>query len=217
MIFPPILYIFATYNGHTQYYYTMLRNIILFIALLSGITVSAVGKSIMLPQEVDNVTFYGVDFSQVNIVGDDAPDSQYLQAFRRINDLFVTEPEKYDIARYLRTHIARYDFEMVAAVNAATDLSRARPMQATLLDKESLAAHISRLPVTGDGVGLIIIADCLDKTRETGYFHILFFDRATRSVIAQASLSGKARGFGLRNHWARAMLNSIRSLRVVRP
>ena len=209
MIFPPILYIFATYNGHTQYYYTMLRNIILFITLLSGITMSAAGRSIMLPQEVDSVTFYGVDFSQVNIVGDDAPDSQYLQAFRRINDLFVTEPEKSDLARY--------DFEMVAAINAATDLSRARPMQATLLDKESLAAHISRLPVTGDGVGLIIIADCLDKTRETGYFHILFFDRATRSVIAQASLSGKARGFGLRNHWARAMLNSIRSLRVVRP
>lgn len=193
----------------------MLRKIILFIALLLGITLNAADKSIILPDGVDDITFYGVDFSQVSIVGDDATDQQYLQAFWRINDLFVAEPKKYDIGKMLPVTISDYDFKVVADINAAIDLSDARSFQTTLLNDETLVDHIAQLPVTGSGVGLIIVADCLDKIQETGYFHFVFFDQSTRAIVAKTCLSGKARGFGLRNHWARAILNCMRELRVV--
>lgn len=194
----------------------MLRKIILLFSVLCAVTSHAADNRIVLPDGVDNITFYGVDFSQVSIVGDDAPDQQYLQAFRRINDLFVTEPKKYNIGKKLPVTISDYDFKVVADINAAIDLSEARSFQAALLNDETLADHIAQLPVTGNGVGLIIVADCLDKIQETGYFHFVFFDQSTRAIVAKTCLSGKARGFGLRNHWARAMLNCMRVLRVVR-
>lgn len=194
----------------------MLRKITLLVLLLCAVTSRANENCIVLPYGVDNITFYGIDFSQVSIVGDDATDEQYLQAFQRMNDLFVAEPKKYNIAKRLPVTISDYNFKVVAQINAAIDLSDARSFQPSLLNDETLAAHIAQLPVTGSGVGLIIVADCLDKTNETGYFHFVFFDQASRTIVAKACLSGKARGFGLRNHWARAILNCMKAMRVSR-
>ncbi len=194
----------------------MLRKITLLIVCLCYITAQAADSRIVLPAEVDDITFYGVDFSLVNIIGDDATDQQYLQAFRRINELFVTEPEKYNIAKCIKSNISEYDFEVVNALNGAIDMAQARPLHSNMLSDEELAAHIAQIPVDGDAVGLIIVADNLNKTQEKGYFHFIFFDQATRTIVAKAFLKGKARGFGLRNHWARAILNSMKSLRVTR-
>lgn len=66
----------------------MSRKITLLILVLCAVMSQAADNRIVLPDGVDNITFYGVDFSQVSIVGDDATDQQYLQAFRRINRPF---------------------------------------------------------------------------------------------------------------------------------
>lgn len=51
------------------------------------------------------VVFYGVDFSLVKVCGADESDTEFLFAFNKINDLFISEGQKYDVAKFMRLPI----------------------------------------------------------------------------------------------------------------
>ena len=46
---------------------------------------------------------YGIDFSLARVSGANESDQQFAEAFRRINQLLITEADKYDFARALRS------------------------------------------------------------------------------------------------------------------
>ena len=47
-------------------------------------------------KDIQSIKFYGVDYSQVKIFGADESPVQFKDAFRRINELFITEAKKLD-------------------------------------------------------------------------------------------------------------------------
>lgn len=44
--------------------------------------------------------FYGVDFSCVDVIGTNEEPGDFIRAFGAINKLFLSEPKKYDVAKF---------------------------------------------------------------------------------------------------------------------
>lgn len=70
------------------------------------------------------VVFYGVDFSLVKVCGADESDTEFLFAFNKINDLFISEGQKYDVAKFMRLPITTK--ELAVAKRATKMPSRLR-------------------------------------------------------------------------------------------
>ncbi len=64
-----------------------------------------------------------------------------------------------------------------------------------------------------EGTGLVIIGELLDKSTYMGTFIVIYFDIASREVLHGQGMTGKARGFGLRNYWAGALYDALKGLR----
>lgn len=193
----------------------MLRKISFIITLLCSIT-QQTAQPIMLPKEIGSITFYGIDFTQVNLVGTDESANYFIRAFNGINRLFTTEMRKYNVEKATKMEVSEYNFDMVNDINAETNIDNARTMKPVRLSDEELASHIASLPVAGSGTGLIIVADCLDKNRNCGGFHFVFFDRSTHAIIASSYIEGAPGGFGLRNYWATSVRNAMKRIKIKR-
>ena len=146
-----------------------MKKLILFLFLSTSLFCFGQGKSAL--KDIQSIKFYGVDYSQVKIFGADESPAQFKDAFRRINELFITE------------------------------------------GKEQIKAAINALPIQKTpGVGMVFIAQFLDKSNNRGTYEVVFFNTETKEIIEEWITDGKARGFGLRNYWAGSIYSALKKL-----
>lgn len=62
------------------------------------------------------------------------------------------------------------------------------------------------------GVGMVFIAQFLDKSNNRGTYEVVFFNTETKEIIEEWITDGKARGFGLRNYWAGSVYSALKKL-----
>ena len=70
-----------------------MKKLSLFLFLSTSLFCFGQGKSAL--KDIQSIKFYGVDYSQVKIFGADESPAQFKDAFRRINELFIGNPEGY--------------------------------------------------------------------------------------------------------------------------
>ncbi len=155
-----------------------------------------------------DLTFFGVDYTNCYFV--------HSQAFYDLDDvkakiiawnnLFKSEYEKYLAKNFSKRKITFSD-EMIRRINEQIDPAT------RVSDDESLYNHLNpeQIPLIIDnykfsseltGIGFILIAECYSKPEEKGSYYVVFFDIPTKKVLTVDRMTGKARGFGLRNYWA---------------
>ena len=78
-----------------------MKKLILFLFLSTSLFCFGQGKSAL--KDIQSIKFYGVDYSQVKVFGADESPVQFKDAFRRINELFITEAKKYNAGKQLPT------------------------------------------------------------------------------------------------------------------
>ena len=160
-----------------------MKKLILFLFLSTSLFCFGQGKSAL--KDIQSIKFYGVDYSQVKIFGADESPVQFKDAFRRINELFITEAKKYNVGKQLKY----------------------------TLSKEQIKAAINALPIQKTpGVGMVFIAQFLDKSNNRGTYEVVFFNTETKEIIEEWITDGKARGFGLRNYWAGSIYSALKKL-----
>lgn len=76
------------------------EKLILFLFLSTSLFCFGQGKSAL--KDIQSIKFYGVDYSQVKVFGADESPAQFKDAFRRINELFITEAKKYNVGKQLK-------------------------------------------------------------------------------------------------------------------
>ncbi|MEG0517939.1 MAG: hypothetical protein RR555_03590 [Bacteroidales bacterium] len=158
-------------------------------------------------QPLPSIQFYGIDFSQVNVIGSRETKDKFLTAFSGINQLLINEAKKYDIGQTVKANITQTSVEI--ANKGVADLANANFINAP--NKEINISDMIK-PYCGNGeTGLVIIAKELNKTTNTGTFIYAFFNGETQKITKQETISGKAKGFGLRNFWAGALYDSMES------
>ena len=166
--------------------------------------------------DYQNVTFFGVDYSVAKVYGSDNTPFQFQDAFYGINRLFLTEPKKYNVEKFLGVDISAVDLEPVEKQIANINLSELliNGYGGYELSNQQIEKAINTLPVASkQGTGLVVVAEVLNKASQRGSYKIVFFDIPTRKVLEIREGKGKAQGFGLRNYWAHSVRDAIKKAR----
>ena len=159
----------------------------------------------------ESVDFLGVDFSAVTVLAADETKLDFISTFGEINQLFLTEAEKYDVGHYLSFNINTIDIE--PAINGLSEL---KELDFVHMHKNSSESDIDIENILSkyepsEGMKLLIIAIELNKSKGYGTYVAVVFNGSTKEIIKTQALAGDAGGFGLRNFWAKTVYNSMKS------
>lgn len=159
------------------------------------------------------VNFYGVDFSRAKAYGAKETGAQFATAFVAINALVFKEWEKYNPEKFIDKNISIVDILATQELNEKVnrrDIVTDSPSY--ILAESDISEMVKMYEIEeSDGIGLVIICELLNKEKNMGNYTIVFFDIATREVLYNKFVTGKAKGIGLRNFWARSLLNAMKS------
>ena len=61
------------------------------------------------------------------------------------------------------------------------------------------------------GIGLVFVAENLNKVEQIGSYYVVFFDMASKEIIDSERKVGKASGIGFRNYWAGSIFNVMKT------
>ena len=162
-----------------------MKKLILFLFLSTSLFCFGQGKSAL--KDIQSIKFYGVDYSQVKIFGADESPAQFKDAFRRINELFITEAKKYNVGKQLKKEVTEISLDAVNQVNENIDLAELMTAKREYtLSKEQIKAAINALPIQKTpGVGMVFIAQFLDKSNNRGTYEVVFFNTETKEIIEE--------------------------------
>jgi len=169
------------------------------------------------------VTWLGIDFSHVKIIGNfaeffDAGEKSTWQIrdiyFPSWNALIMEEPAKYDIRGMLRKGDIVFDLDMISAINAQTPLEMMEAYKTIRFTGEDIQSFLKSYDLKGrEGIGVVFIAECLNKNALEALYHFVAFDMPSGKVLLHERLRGQPSGFGLRNYWANSIHKVIRNIR----
>jgi hypothetical protein len=178
-----------------------------------------------LPQALrsaESVVWAGLDYSLVRMVGPgDFTDAAAIfpGMLDTWNSLFLVE--MMDKARGAVGKPLTPDVAGVTARNRSASVKQVVPAigpedgtAKTHLTAEELAKAVRDCSlVSRKGVGLVFVVDRLVKPEQLGALYIVFFDVATREVLASERKIYKAGGFGFRNYWFRIPKSAVNDLK----
>ena len=181
----------------------------MIFALLSAFLFQVQGVKAQSPN-----VFFGVDFSLAKAYGIEESASELIEAFDKINNLFISEGSKYNPSKAFKSKDMKLTLAMVR--DRIENIDKKELIVDTndyLLMRKDIEEQVKDYN-TGDaeGVGAILIADVLDKSQNKASYHAVVFDIRTKKVISVKQVSGKAKGFGLRNFWAGSMRSALSQL-----
>jgi hypothetical protein len=190
---------------------TKLFLVTVLIACCVGIHTQAQDKAKAMNEKT--ITWYGIDFTlaKFTLVTEDPAVivSQYLKS---INALIQLEPEKYDLKKWFIKTEATLDLEQVDARNAAIDPGTLVISEEHTIAPDDVKKVIAQYNTSGKtGLGLVFVAENLNKVKQTGSYYVCFFDQTTKEIIDSQRYEAKAAGFGFRNYWAGSIYNVMKS------
>jgi hypothetical protein len=169
------------------------------------------------------VTWYGIDFSHVKIVGNFA---EFFEAgerstwqirdvyFPRWNAIILEEPSKYDIRGMLRKGDIGFDIDMMAGINARTPVEEMEAYNTVKFSEEDIQSFVRQYNFNGnEGIAVVFIAESLNKNSMEAWYHFVAIDMRTSNVLVHDRLRGEPSGIGLRNYWANSFHKVIRNIR----
>ncbi len=157
------------------------------------------------------LTFYGVDFSLAKVYGADESRDAFGKAFSDINQLFISQESKYDVACLTGEEVTSKRIS-VACKSTKHHFMVADSIAVFFLEdpEYDCRAEIDallksyELPTAGRS-GMVMIANLLNKAHGEADFYVVIFDTQSREMTSCYHVWGHAGGFGLRNYWANAV------------
>lgn len=177
---------------------TMKRLLILLASVLVAGTVAA--QTTM--KEVRSLTFYGVDFTQAKIVGAEYRPSDMIRAFGQANQVFMNEPNRFNVAKALKVAVERLQLVTARERNLAIPYASLATVEvAEALSPEQVAEVIAAYP-EGSGYGALILGEELNATTSQVRLRMVVFDRTSREIIYQRVAYIECEGDLPREKWA---------------
>ena len=189
-----------------------MKKILLSIVFMALCHILISQEKINLRKDVDNLDFYGVDFSLVKVVGAGETETQFAKAFEAINTLLVDEKNKYnlekflskdDVALHLKHLKGSYD-EIASMDNLKVD-DDDYMIDITTIDKQVQSYKVD----SKYEIGAVLIAELLNKSDGYAKYYLIFFNNKTKDIIETYPMKCKIGGFGLRNFWAKSVYNAL--------
>lgn len=196
----------------------MIRVVFSVIAVMLSLFASAAGRDKGHLADIESFYFYGVDFSMCKMYGVGA-DSASMEQLASINNLFVTEADKYDVERFARKRLEGSDvFKGIAMSKSGAPSSIVTNNKSYQLDSNLVMQKVADMMLEETkGTGLVLFCEMLDKEDKIGIYKIVFFDIESRSIIRSWYRSGDAGGEGVRDYWAKSLYNAMKKMRKHKP
>jgi hypothetical protein len=158
------------------------------------------------------IVWYGIDFTvgKFTLVVED-PAIIVNQYLKSINTLIQMEPEKYDIKKWFNKSETSMDLDQVNERNAKIDpagLVISDENKITLDDVKNVIANYNTKGKPG--LGLIFVAENLNKVKQTASYYVCFFDQDSKEIVDAQRFEAKAVGIGFRNYWAGSVYNIMK-------
>ena len=188
-----------------------------FILGLTG-TVAAQSKKDFFTATDSKTTWLGLDFSDLRIFGDSEADVMAIrdQYFGSINDLILTEPDKYIVAKAFRRSNLVFDLAEVTRLNAEVDPDKLIVMKSEevmQVTPERVQELVNRYKLTESaGYGIVFIMEGFNKSKKVATMYVTIIDMASKKVLLTKRMEGDAAGFGFRNYWARTVYEVLKSI-----
>lgn len=161
-------------------------------------------------------TWFGLDFSKVKLIGSEGFSDPFEikdRYFEAWNQLFVSEPDKYDLGEAFMKDEVDFNLDVVEERNAMPKASELVMEGDYTLGEDDVQQMISEYNTGGkDGLGVVFIMETFNKNEQEGTMWVTFFDMNSREVLLTKRMKGKAGGFGLRNYWAKSYYNVLKDI-----
>jgi hypothetical protein len=160
-----------------------------------------------------SITWYGIDFTVAKFTLVTEPPSEIVnQYLKSINVLIQTEQEKYDLKKWFNKSEVTYSLDQVNERNAKINPDGLVISDEHKITADDVKAVIAKYDTQGkSGLGLIYVAENLDKVKQIGSYYVCFFDQATKEIVDSQRYEGKAVGIGFRNYWAGSIYNIMKT------
>jgi hypothetical protein len=201
----------------------MKRPIFIFLLLLGLGNAQSQSTQDLFQQSDAEITYLGIDFSHVRLIGNF---SEFIEAgeknvmtirdeyFPRWNMVVLNEREKYDIRGMLRKADIYYDIDMISALNARTSLDSMESYNTRKFTEADIERFVSGYDLKDkEGIGVVFIAECLNKSAEEAVFHFVAISMRTGEVLFHRRLRGQPQGFGFRNYWINSLYKIINDVK----
>lgn len=187
----------------------------LFLLLFLASNLLCMGQNKKLVKEAKAIKFFGIDYSLAKVYGAAETPDQFKVAFNKINRLFIVEAKKYDVGKRIKKEISEISLDAVDQLNPqikSDELMTTNKQYA--LDEQQIKQAIQSLPIKNEeGIGMIFLAELLNKADNMATYQTVFFNMESKEIIDIRPVSGKARGFGLRNFWAYSIYKALDMLK----
>jgi hypothetical protein len=194
------------------------------IILLVAVSFSAVPQTVQdLFRSDVQITWLGIDYSHVKLIGNFSEFfeigerssvqiiTDYFPAWNRI---ILDERDKYDIRGMLRKTDIYYDIDMIMDLNTRANPDSMESYNNRRFTADDIQTYVDQYNLQGkEGIGVVFIAECLNKGYQEAWFHFVAINMGTGEVLFQNRLRGTPSGFGLRNYWANSVYRIINDIK----
>lgn len=199
---------------------TFLLSLVIVMSTFSG---RAQTVNDLFTKSTSKIYWLGIDFSHVKLIGDFAHFAEAGEAgpltikhkyFPAWNNLILTEYTKYDVGGMFRKESINFKTNAITKINAAASIEEMEDESEPYYKKEDIQNFIKGYDFeVKEGIGMLFVAESLNKYREKGKYHFVAINLATNEILLYEVFEGPASGIGLRNYWARSFYEVIIQIR----
>ena len=161
------------------------------------------------------ITFLGIDLTETLFVGgyeEWKSEDELKRLNPQWNQLMVSEADKYNLRRALRNN--NIDYQVGICIDHNDNVNFKEKITFTDPGKPLTSEQIQNIMNSYDfkdltGLGMMFVIESFNKNKAEGTMALTFVNLNNKEIIYEERLSGPSAGFGLRNHWARSILEAI--------
>ncbi len=197
--------------------------LIIFLFFAVSVTVFGQTSKELFEDNSYDYYWYGIDYSNVKLIGNfststlsDEEDHHliYKRYFKAWNALIKNERNKFSVEKMLRKDVVIYDTQMISEVNKGAQVDELVAERSCHLEQTIIDSAINNYQLEQkEGVGVVFLAEYLDKTNTEASYVMIVFNIANRKKLIEKRFITKPVGFGMRNYWAGSFYTIFRSVK----
>ena len=203
---------------------SMRRLYIVFTLVVMLLEVNAQTVNDFFKNNETKITWLGIDYSHVKLIGDfaqfsNAGKNNYIDIkqkyFPAWNNIILKEKQKYDVKGMINRSEISYNLHDIKILNENADVFGMEAYDNPNYTKEDIAKFVSEYKFTqaGEGIAILFIAEALNKNDNIAIYHFIAINVKTNEVLINERMSGKPGGFGVKNYWARSIYETINEIK----
>jgi hypothetical protein len=197
----------------------MKLNLLFLFLFAAALSVHAQRRSDIFNKDVE-ITWLGLDLSKAKLIGDReryGSESDMRRLAESWNNIFLKEPDKFNVARALHRASVKNAIEITNDHNQQLDilsLYSDNKDDFSLMKLSDVEEVVAGYEFSGlSGIGLMFIIDSFSKLNGKASVYVTFINLETKEVLLAEKMVSSPGGAGLRNYWANACAGILEKIK----